>query len=154
MKHLRKKIFMVMVLIFSISVLVPVSAYAASPDSVDQPITGIAPYNNNVNRCHTSFIIINGTAVVDAAYTGYSNITTEAIIEIKIQKKTLFWWTDVANGQPNNTWTDHFYTCEGNVSHTLPIGQKGTYRVIVKYTVKGTGGSDDVINDTAYYDYN
>lgn len=90
MKHLRKKIFMVMVLIFSISVLVPVSAYAASPDSIDQPITGIAPYNNNVNRCHTSFIIINGTAVVDAAYTGYSNITTEAIIEIKIQKKTCF----------------------------------------------------------------
>lgn len=144
MKLSRKFLFVAIAVILSVSTLAATAAYA---------IGGVATYNNNLNMTATSFIITNDLGEVSAHFVGYEGITTEAIVESKIQKKTLFWWSDVDNGEEDNTWVDHFYDVSGDVYHSLEITKKGTYRATVTYTVKGTGGADDVIEEVIEFVY-
>ena len=96
------------------------------------------------------FQIENGVAILGVEYSGYLGVTTSAVIESKIQKKILFWWFDVNNGQTNNTWVDTFSTWYGRTQHTLGISESGSYRAVIKYTISGSGGSDDIIEDIVY----
>lgn len=105
---------------------------------------------NNTSIVLSKFQITNGVAIIDVDYSGYLGVTTGAVIESKIQKKILFWWFDVNNGQTNNTWVDTFSTWYGRTQHTLGISESGSYRAVIKYTVSGSGGSDDIIEDIVY----
>jgi len=105
---------------------------------------------NNTSIVLSIFQITNGVAIIDADYSGYLGVTTGAVIESKIQKKILFWWFDVNNGQANNTWVDTFSTWYGRTQHTLGISESGSYRAVIKYTISGSGGSDDIIEDIVY----
>lgn len=105
---------------------------------------------NNTSIVLSKFQITNGVAIIDADYSGYLGVTTGAVIESKIQKKILFWWFDVNNGQANNTWVDTFSTWYGRTQHTLGISESGSYRAVIKYTISGSGGSDDIIEDIVY----
>lgn len=105
---------------------------------------------NNTSIVLSKFQITNGVAIIDADYSGYLGVTTGAVIESKIQKKILFWWFDVNNGQTNNTWVDTFSTWYGRTQHTLGISESGSYRAVIKYTISGSGGSDDIIEDIVY----
>ncbi len=105
---------------------------------------------NNTSIVLSKFQITNGVAIIDADYSGYLGVTTGAVIESKIQKKILFWWFDVNNGQTNNTWVDTFSTWYGRAQHTLGISESGSYRAVIKYTISGSGGSDDIIEDIVY----
>ncbi len=105
---------------------------------------------NNTSIVLSKFQITNGVAILDVEYSGYLGVTTGAVIESKIQKKILFWWFDVNNGQTNNTWVDTFSTWYGRAQHTLGISESGSYRAVIKYTISGSGGSDDIIEDIVY----
>ncbi len=105
---------------------------------------------NNTSIVLSKFQITNGVAIIDVDYSGYLGVTTGAVIESKIQKKILFWWFDVNNGQTNNTWVDTFSTWYGRTQHTLGISESGSYRAVIKYTISGSGGSDDIIEDIVY----
>lgn len=105
---------------------------------------------NNTSIVLSKFQITNGVAILDVEYSGYLGVTTGAVIESKIQKKILFWWFDVNNGQANNTWVDTFSTWYGRTQHTLGISESGSYRAVIKYTISGSGGSDDIIEDIVY----
>ena len=105
---------------------------------------------NNTSIVLSKFQITNGVAIIDVDYSGYLGVTTGAVIESKIQKKILFWWFDVNNGQTNNTWVDTFSTWYGRAQHTLGISESGSYRAVIKYTISGSGGSDDIIEDIVY----
>ena len=107
-------------------------------------------YYNNTSRFYSEFRIVNGVAILDMEYSGYLGVTTGAVIESKIQKKILFWWFDVNNGQANNTWVDTFSTWYGRTQHTLGISESGSYRAVIKYTISGSGGGDDIIEDIVY----
>ena len=144
MKLSRKFLFVAVAVILSVSTLAMTAVYA---------IGEVSTCNNNLNMTATSFIIKNDLGEVCASFVGYTGITTEAIIESKIQRRTLFWWSDVDNGETDNTWVDHFYKVSGDVSHTVEITKKGTYRAVVTYTVKGTGGADDVIDEVIEFVY-
>lgn len=144
MKLSRKFLFVAVAVILSVSTLAMTAVYA---------IGGVSTCNNNLNTTVTSFVIFDDVGRVDASFVGYTGITTETIIESKIQRRTLFWWSDVDNGETDNTWVDHFYKVSGDVTHTVEITKKGTYRAVVTYTVKGTGGADDVIDEVVEFVY-
>jgi len=156
MKTRRKTAFLMMVIVFALSIAAPLSVNAADvieniPVFIEE--TSISPKSNNVNITASNFTIIDGIAYARASYTGYQGITTGATITIKLQKKILFWWFDVDNGQSNNTWTDVLYGCDGSVLHSLTLGSTGEYRAIISYTIRGTGGADDVIPITLYDEF-
>ena len=144
MKLSRKFLFVAVAVILSVSTLAMTAVYA---------IGGVSTCNNNLNMTATSFIITNDLGEISGHFVGYADITTEAIIESKIQRRTLFWWSDVDNGETDNTWVDHFYDVSGDIYPSLEITKKGTYRAVVTYTVKGTGGADDVIDEVIEFVY-
>ncbi len=144
MKLSRKFLFVAVAVILSVSTIAMTAVYA---------IGGVSTCNNNLNTTVTSLYIANDLAEINAYFVGYTGITTEAIVESKLQRRTLFWWSDVDNGETDNTWVDHFYDVSGDVYHTLEVTKKGTYRAVVTYTVKGTGGADDVIDEVVEFVY-
>ena len=89
----------------------------------------------------------NGIARVSVYFNGYNDKTTGATIKIKIQKRFLLvFWNDVAS------WTDeatgYYYTN----THSTTV-EKGYYRAQVENTIRGTGGTPDVITDELEYSY-
>ena len=107
-------------------------------------------YNNTVDTNSRLTISSSGTATVKASYTGYQNVTTGANVVIVIQKKLPLVWFPVANG----SWEDDLTGWKNSVTHTLDLSTTGKYRAVFQYTVSGSGGTADVIQETEYCDYN
>ena len=92
----------------------------------------IEPRLNNTNDVSTNFVIVDtNNAVVRATYEGHQGITSSATIKIHLQRKVLFWWSDVEGA----SWTDTFNTYYGTASHSTRLSQKGEYRAIIDYTL-------------------
>ena len=143
MKTTKKFIsFILVIFVLSVSIL-PV--YAAD--------SGISPRYNNTATVETHFVIDeNGVAWVSAMYGGYS-YTTFACIQIKIEKRVLFWWEDVENGWTDNTYVTELWGQDNFVNYSLQLSKKGKYRATVTYTVNGTGGDSDIITSVLEYEY-
>ena len=101
----------------------------------------IMPLNNNTGLTKTKFAISStGDAIVSVKYEGYPNITTSAIITIRIEKRNfLLFWSDVV--EETITVKDSRYYEELHYQ----LNKTGTYRCTVEYVISGTGGADDVI---------
>ena len=99
----------------------------------------ISLFNNNTSSTYTAFSISNnGSAIVSVEYMGYPNITTNATITIKIEKRNLLvFWKDIEEWViTSDEYFDSFYrTCAVS---------SGKYRVTVTFEISGTGGSTDV----------
>ena len=108
------------------------------------------PLNNNTLAAKTRFVISDtGDAAVTVNYEGYPNVTTGAVISIKIEKRNfLLFWTDVV--EETIIVNDNRYY---EVLH-YQLEDTGTYRCTVEYVISGTGGADDVITfeDTKTYE--
>ena len=128
---MKRKISVFLVFTILLMNLFSVSAFASD----------ITPRNNNTATTGTDFVISStGLAMVGYEYTGYSDITTGATIEIRIQKRNfLFFWNDVVN--ETITITGERYS---NV-YSYQLTSTGTYKCTVTYTVYGTAGEADVI---------
>lgn len=128
---MKKKFCLFLALVFVIMSTFPISVNA----------NDIALLNNNTFFTDTMFIISDtGKATVAILYEGYENITTGAVITIKIEKRTLLvFWSEIVNYTitvPCDYYSDSIY---------YQLEKSGTYRCTVVYTVSGTGGADDVI---------
>ena len=102
----------------------------------------ITPRYNNTGSTEAVFIIdANGLATVTYTCIGYRGITTNIVVETKIEKKFWWWWNDVDGA----SWTDQSsdYYCDS--THTIQLSDTGTYRATITYTVYGSGGEADVI---------
>lgn len=125
-----KKIIVALIttlLIFSVSI----TAYAKD----------ITVCDNNCNNAYTYFSISNGKANVENKVIGKKGVTKKIVINTKVQKKVGLIWVTVDNG----SWTDTSSACNFSKTHSVQLSGKGTYRAHVKFTVSGTGGSDDEI---------
>lgn len=125
-----KKIIVALItalLMFSVSI----TAYA----------NDIAVYDNNCNGVDSNFSISNGKANVENKVIGKKGVTKKIIINTKVQKKVGLIWVTVDNG----SWTDTSSAYNFSKSHSVQLSAKGIYRAHVKFTVSGTGGSDDEI---------
>ncbi len=157
MRTHKKPLFLILVMILILTTITPFSISAMEKPPVNQAnekVHEIILYYYNASSTQSYFNIIGNQANIVAIYEGYHGVTTGATIEIKVQKKTLFWWFDVDNSQANNTWVDTFTTTSGTASHTLTLSKTGEYRTTITYTIYGTGGSADIITTTLYDDYN
>ena len=106
---------------------------------------GISPRFNNLDTTEAAFVILdNGEAVVSYTCFGYTGITTKITVEIKMEKKFLWWWNDVDGAE----WVDETTKDYLHYEHTVQLSKSGTYRVSITYTVYGTAGEADVITRT------
>ncbi len=144
MKKRRVNIFLSMVLAFSIAVLT-VFPINAAPE-MDETISPCYTCTENVSE---NLYIDNGIATIQAQYIGFEGITLCATINIKLQKKYLFLWYDVENGEPNNTWTDIVYGHNNTVSRSISVNS-GTYRAEIVYIIEDSGGRSETITFKGY----
>ena len=80
---------------------------------------------------------------------GYTNYATGATITCKIEKKTLWWWSDVDGAE----WIDSVEGSSNIVEHTYQLSKTGKYRLTYEITVYGTAGNPDVISNTIEKEY-
>lgn len=130
---------MLAVLLFSSILSIPVAATEL-----------VNPCLNNTNDVSANFVIIDtNNAVVSASFEGHRGITSSATIKIQLQRKVLFWWSNVDSG----SWTDTFNNYYGTVSHSIRLSKTGKYRAVIDFTIYGSGGSPDSLSLTIYDEY-
>lgn len=147
-KIIKRTLATVLILCLSIIPLSPVSAATATPEE-------IMPLYNNVGSA-TATININssGKLTIGYKYSGYSSITTKAVITTYIEKKTLgLFWKRVDIGTTDDQWVDTIKDYRYTGSRTHQLSASGTYRVTVIYKIYGSGGSADEIKCKATDSY-
>ena len=130
---MKKTLAITFVIIFCFLMIVPVAATES----------GVMPRYNNVFKENTYFYITSGgEAQVTLNFVGYEGVTTGATITSKIQKKTLWWWSDVDGA----SWTDEVSGYQFATVHYFNLSKSATYRLVYEYQIRGAGGATDVIS--------
>ena len=143
------RITSLMLAVFTVMSLCAVNVVAAE-DSPDLTNAGVTPRLNNGADVFSSFYISSdGIAEVNCEVIGCAGLTTGITIEIQLQRKGLLWWSDVDGGY----WSDSFTGDYGGMLCGKELEKTGKYRAVFTVTVSGTGGADDVIEDTLTYEY-
>lgn len=139
-KQIKRMFVAILVLCLSIVPLCPVSAAVASENEI------MPCYNNTNSASATMSISDSGKMTINYRYTGYSGVTTKAVITTYIEKRTLgLFWTRVDNGQTDKQWVDTVNDYRYSGSRTYQLSSTGTYRVTINYKIYGSGGSADEI---------
>ncbi len=135
-----KKIVSAIIMILLVASTLTFSAFAMNTDE------GIAPCYNNVYGTNCSFDIFDGgEAEIYVNYNSDTGVVSNATIEIKLEKKFLFWWNE------KDSWT--LESTSANFSRIINTTvNSGKYRIEVTYTINGTGGTD-VITKTLEAEY-
>ena len=115
----------------------------------------IPRYNNTQNATIDTYIDkTNDVLTINYHYTGYSNITTKAVITTYIEKQFLgIFWTRVDIGATNDKWIQTVNNYRYSGKRTFSLSSEGTYRTTVIYEIYGSDGSVDEITcqDTVTY---
>lgn len=140
-------VILCIVMLFSVEA---VSVSAALPEDVS-----IMPLYNNVGLTDSLFYIDqNGLAYVVVAYDGYSGITSGGIMTAKLERKVLgLFWETVDIGTSDNIWRVSSTAPTFSHAFTHQLSDTGTYRATIHYTIFGTGGASDKIDDVLTYTY-
>ena len=102
----------------------------------------VEPRWNNTNAASVSLDInSSGKATVVFNCAGITGKTTQITAETKIERKWGLLWLDVDGAEWTDTSTNVFMA----KTHTFQLSKTGTYRATTKFTVSGTGGSNDSI---------
>lgn len=128
----------------------PIFTFAAGAEE-----NGIMPCYNNVALTDSLFAIDSGgMAYISVSYDGHHEITTGAIITVELQKSFLgMFWKTVEIGLPDNMWVDYADGYIYSNTHMCQLTSKGTYRAEIHYTIYGTAGPADEIEDFLTYMY-
>ena len=120
------------------------SAFAAGAEE-----NQVMPRYNNVGLTDSLFYIdADGLAYVIVAYDGYPGITTGATITIELQKLFLgVFWRTVDIGEPDNRWFRYLSGATNYAAHTHQLSSMGTYRAVIHYSIYGTAGPADEVED-------
>ena len=132
-------------------ILVAVAVLSAFPYCVNaaEPVQVMPRLNNGADAVCDFYIDSYGQASVYCDVTGTANVTTGINIEIQLQRKGLLWWSDVDDCY----WSDYFSGHLGSMVCGKELTKTGKYRAVFTITVSGTGGADDVIEETLTYEY-
>lgn len=110
----------------------------------------IMPCYNNTKTANVSLnIITSGKATIKITCAGINSTTSQITAVTHLQRKVGVIWVKVDNGLADKKWTDIVNGVAMNKTHTLQLEKTGTYRVKTEFTVKGSGGANDVINVAA-----
>ena len=147
-KSILSRLVCVVLAAIAATACMTVSASAAEPVAVNESIV-MPRLNNGALVSRDFYIDSNGEANVFVQAVGSVGLTTGITIEIQLQRKGLLWWSDVDGGY----WYESFSGTNGLVSDSIQLEKTGKYRAVITVTVSGTGGADDVIEDTLTYEY-
>lgn len=101
----------------------------------------ITPRYNNTQSVELSLAIDeNGKATIHFDCQGIMGVTTRINAVIKLQKKFLFWWTDVNDAYWNDTYSNHYF----EEYRYFNLSSGGEYKLVITFTVYGSGGEADV----------
>lgn len=103
--------------------------------------SNVSVFTNNTADTKVSLGISSGTATANVKCNALKSNFKSAKIDTKIQKKVGIIWVTVDNG----SWTETTKSTKFAKAYSVKLSSKGTYRAHVKFTVSGTGGSDDEI---------
>ena len=106
----------------------------------------VTPRLNNTLVTTANFVIDDADAMgnITTSYIGISGVTTSATINVRLQKKTLvLFWTELYE------WNHPCTGSSGSFNLGVRLEETGTYRILVTFTVYGTGGEPDVIEGEA-----
>ena len=149
MKNKLLKLVSLVVAMVSVMSLFSINISAAEKSVATSSICSIPRMNNGADVFNSFYISPEGIAEVACEVIGNDNLTTGIIIEIQLQRKGLLWWSDVDGGY----WFNSFDGVYGSMSGGIELEKTGKYRAIFTVTVSGTGGADDVIEETLTYEY-
>ena len=139
-RQLKKLLVAILTVCLVVVPLYPVSAAVIEQEEI------IPMFNNTAAANVTMGINSNGKMTITYNYTGFSGITTHAVVTSYIEKRTLgVFWTRVENGQTDNQWVDTLNGHSATGTRTCNLSQTGTYRVTAIYKVYGSGGAADEI---------
>lgn len=139
-RQLKRLLVAVLTVCLVVVPLYPVSAAVIEQEEI-MPL-----FNNTATATISMGIDDNGKMTINYHYTGFSGITTHAVVTSYIEKRTLgVFWTRVENGQTDNQWVDTLNGYSATGTRTCNLSQTGTYRVTAIYKVYGSGGDPDEI---------
>ncbi len=100
--------------------------------------SSVQPRYNYVSLMTAGLVISNGTAHCQSDIETPAYQTERVIIEMHLEKKTLWWWDDVTS------WTVSYKGGYCSLSENYTVGN-GTYRVRTEFTVIALGGDTETI---------
>lgn len=139
-KNMKKILSLLLTVVFCVVLVLPI--YASNE--------GIMPCYNNTGCAIAEFTISDtGLARVTCGYNGFSGSTTNATVNCKIEKRTLFWWSDVDGAE----WTKELKGSSSSIQYLKQLPESGRYRMTYEITVYGSGGAPDVITGEIEKEY-
>lgn len=137
---MKKILSLLLTVVFCVVLVLPI--YASNE--------GIMPCYNNTASAIVEFTISDtGLARVACGYSGFNGITNNATVTCKIEKRTLFWWSDVDGAE----WTDNLEGSISTIQYAIQLPKSGKYRLTYEITVYGSGGAPDVITGEIEKEY-
>lgn len=130
--RVKSRMFALLMLVFLLfTMCLPIVAAAEVEATVDEETQAKYQY---IHSAKCDLVISGATASISSSVKGTYGSTTNCEIELKLQKKVLFWWTTV------DTWnkTALSYQASLNATHSVESGK--TYRAVAVCTV--WNGSD------------
>ena len=113
-------------------------------------VVAVEPRWNNANSAFVSLTINNsGKATITCNCAGISGVTTGITGDTKLERKWGLLWLDVDDAE----WTASTSGVLLTKTYVVQLSKTGTYRATTKFTVSGSGGSNDSIKVTSEYTY-
>lgn len=136
-----KKIISLMlsiVLIFCVSIVAYAESPVITPGTLEQIEADVVPCFEYTDSTTTTLSIsTSGKAICSATIYGYSGTTTKIVVNMTLQKKTLFWWST------EESWSTTVNNWHGTFTENASVSS-GTYRVKVEFTVYSGSNSEEV----------
>ena len=141
-----KRILCALLCCVMLGTCLPVAAYAEETvpeiSAASQQIGGqageIAPLYVYTSTLTAGLSISGGTATCSVTLSGYPGTIKTVLMHVYLEKKTLWWWTEV------DSWTQLFTDDYCHCSRQF-AASGGTFRVRVVATVTGKdGGSEEI----------
>lgn len=117
--------------------LLPVATVHAAPE-VDEVVTETVMPRYVYTTGGNSSLSFSGSTATCKSYVNGNGNCTKIVATQRLQKKTLWWWSDV------ETWDRTVNGRSVSMNHTATVTKSGTYRVIIEATVYVDGDSEDV----------
>lgn len=107
---------------------------------------GVQPLYDYTSSTSVLLSISDGTAICSATLDGYAGITTKVSIDMTLQKKTLWWWSEV------QTWHTTYYENYAICTESTTVGS-GTYRVKAEFIAYSGTASESITSYSQEYSY-
>ncbi len=128
----KKILSIVMVIVLCCSL-----GLTANAQSISTSDSSVQPRYSYTSTVSVTLANSNGKASCNTAVKGYSSLATKIKITMTLQKKTLFWWSEV------DSWTTTVSDYYASLSKTVSV-DSGTHRIKSEIVVYSGSASESI----------